>query len=78
MYQDHVKRKTAPGQKDWDDIKNRWATPLEMSEGSTRDKRMGGGGEVIHDKDEHTRNVRGKKKKKGNHQSARRQKKKKI
>ena len=37
------KERPAPGQKDWDDIKNRWATPLEMSEGSTRDKRMRGG-----------------------------------
>ena len=55
------KERPAPGQKDWDDIKNRWATPSEMSEGSTRDKRMRGGGEWIHDKDEHTRNVRGQK-----------------
>ncbi len=55
------KEKRVPGQKDWGDIKNRWATPSEMSEGSTRDKCMRVGGEWIHDKDEHTRNVRGQK-----------------
>jgi hypothetical protein len=34
------KEKRHPSQKEWDDIKNRWATPAEMSEESTRDKGM--------------------------------------
>ena len=71
------KEKTTPGQKDWDDIRNRWATPQELSKGSSKDKGTREGEEVSHDKAEHTRNEKGKKKKKGNLQSASRQKKRK-
>jgi hypothetical protein len=54
------KEKPASGQRDWDDIRNRWATPQEMSKGSTRDKGTREGEEVSHDEAEHTRNEKGK------------------
>jgi hypothetical protein len=53
------KENPAAGQRDWDDIRNRWATPHEMSKGSTRDKGMREGEEASHDGAEHSGDEKG-------------------
>ncbi len=68
------KEKHHDNQKEWDDVLNRWATPTEMSEKSTRDKGKAGegGGSTTTTSAQPTQPTS--KKKKRRHQSAQQEK----